>query len=441
MFELIRANKRRSILLMATMLALLLAVGFSIGFVAMPSTTPVVIGSWRYYLPVGGLIGMAAAFFIWGVQALAAYAAGGQILMAAAGAKEIQKRDYPQLFNVVEEMTLAARLSAMPKVYVIEDMSLNAFAAGRDPNHASVAVTAGLLSKLNRDQLQGVVAHEIAHIANRDVLFMTMAGIMLGSIIMIAEMFLRMMWYSNLTGTRRYSARRSRDGEGAAKALMLVVALILAIVAPLLAQLLYFACSRRREYLADAGGAVYTRYPEGLASALEVIAGNPGAKENVSKAMAPMYIVNPLEAGRRSFSALGSTHPPIEERVHILRSMAGGASFGEYAHAWGKVSGKSHVHMPVSALQETEPVGISNKALQVDAGEISPAASASASAPPVAEPDARQRHRDVGDLLRRINQFRFVSCACGLQLKIPPEYSRKQVKCPRCGAVHEAPGR
>lgn len=451
MFELIRQNKRRSLLLMGFMLLLLLGVGFAIGFAVVPASEPLDMGGATLYLPWGGLLGMGVAFLVWGVQALAAYSSGDRLLMAAAGAKKIQKQDHPRLFNVVEEMSIAAQLPKPPKVYIIEDMSLNAFAAGRDPNHAAVAVTAGLLSKLNRDQLQGVVAHEIAHIANRDVLFMTMAGIMVGSIIMLTEVFFRVMWYSNIGASRRYRSRRSsRDGEGAAKLILLVVALILAIVAPLLAQLLYFACSRQREYLADAGGAVYTRYPEGLASALETISGNPGDKKSVSKAMAPMYIVNPLEAGQRAISSLTSTHPPIEERVRILRSMGGGASFADYAAAWNKVDGAGAARIPASALAQTAPVAARAANAQepmaaITAAAAAPVGQASKTGVPTpsrrATPEAtpRQRQRDTGDLLRRMNKFRFINCDCGIRIKLPPEYAKPKVKCVRCGKIHEVP--
>ncbi|MCK5861821.1 MAG: M48 family metallopeptidase [Candidatus Hydrogenedentes bacterium] len=447
MFELIRANKRRSVMLMFFMLLLLLAVGFCIGFALFPVTEPISMGNTLLYLPWGGLIGMGIAFLIWGAQAMAAYFSGDRLLMAAAGAREIEKKDHPRLFNVVEEMTIAAQLPKPPRVYIIENMTLNAFAAGRDPNHAAVAVTAGLLTKLNRDQLQGVIAHEIAHISNRDVLFMTMAGIMVGSIIMISETFLRMMFYSSLTGSRRYSSRRSsNNNDGAAKIVLLVIALVLAVVAPLLAQMLYFACSRQREYLADAGGAVYTRYPEGLASALEVIAGNPGDKKSTSKALAPMYIMNPMESGARSLSAFTSTHPPIEERVRILRSMGGGASYADYALAWNKTDGPGKARIPASALaaeksqskQTARGAGalgsmigpVAAMAAQAGGGAVAAAASK------IPEATSRQRERDTGDLLRRMNNFKFINCDCGIRIKLPPEYKKNKVKCVRCGKIH-----
>jgi heat shock protein HtpX len=444
MFELVRANRRKSALLILLMLALLLAVGFAVGFSVYPATDSFVMGHYRYFIPVGGLAGMAVAFLIWGGQALAAFASGDRILMAAAGAREIKKEDHPRLFNVVEEMTIAAQLPAVPKVYIMEDMSMNAFAAGRNPKHAAVAVTQGLLGRLNRDQLQGVIAHEISHIANRDILFMTFASIMLGSIIMITEIFLRVMWYSNLGGSRRYTSRRSNRNDGAARLVLLVVALVLAIVAPLLAQLLYFACSRQREYLADAGGAVYTRYPEGLASALEIISGNPGTKASVSKAMAPMYIINPLEAGARSLTSLTSTHPPVEERIRILRSMGGGASYNAYAAAAGKISGAGKVHIPQAALAaELAAVRQAQAARAAEPGQgsmgpaLMAATAGQARAPePEPEPGERQRFREAGDLVRTMNRFRFLQCACGLKMKIPPEYKKTLVKCPRCGKIH-----
>jgi heat shock protein HtpX len=435
MFELIQANRRRSRWLLAGMLFVLLGVGFTCGFVLYPVTDSFAAGGYRYFIPVGGLMGMAVAFSVWGVQALLAWSSGDRLIMAAAGAREIQKHMHPQLFNIVEEMTLAAQLPAMPKVYIIEDMSLNAFAAGKDPKNASVAVTAGLLSTLNRDQLQGVIAHEIAHIANRDVQFMTFAGIMLGSIILITELFHRSIWYATRAqgSMRRYNSRGSKkDGGGAAILLvLLVVSLILAVVAPLLAQLLYFACSRRREYLADAGGAVFTRYPEGLASALEVIAGNPGDRETTSRAMAPMYIINPLQ-GKQAFNSLLSTHPPVDERIRILRGMGGGSSYKDYASAWGQVSGAAAVDMPLSALHDPSPVPLATPRKS----PATPPPLHAAVAKQQARSEARQRHRETGDMLRHMHNYRFINCECGLKAKIPPDYRHDKVKCPRCGKVH-----
>ncbi|MHC5098167.1 MAG: M48 family metallopeptidase, partial [Planctomycetota bacterium] len=213
--------------------------------------------------PQAGWIGMGIATVIWLVMMAVSLSSGDQILLASSKAVKVTQEVHPMLFNVVEEMTIAANLPKMPKIYIINDPSPNAFATGRSPETASIAVTAGLLAKLNRDELQGVVAHEMSHIIHRDILFVTLAGVMLGSVVLISQIFLRGMFYSSLGSRRRYSSNSSN--QGGAQLLMIVVAILFAILAPILTQLLYFALSRKREYLADAGGVRLTRYPEGLA--------------------------------------------------------------------------------------------------------------------------------------------------------------------------------
>ncbi|HNY85140.1 MAG TPA: M48 family metalloprotease [Candidatus Hydrogenedentes bacterium] len=448
MFELVRANKRRSVVLMLVMLALMLAVGYAIGFAVYPAVDNQVVAldqarALRLTFTPGGLIGMAVALGVWAVQALAAYTAGAQMLMAASGAKKLSKADSPQLFNVVEEMSIAAMLPKPPEIYLIEDMGLNAFAAGRDPEHASVAVTAGLLARLNRDQLQGVIAHEISHIVHRDVLYMTMMGVMAGTIIMLTDLFYRMTARGlRMSGTRRYRSSKSQGG-GAYLLVLFLVALVLMIVAPLLAQLIYFACSRRREYLADAGAAVLTRYPEGLASALEEISGNAGL-ETKNRVTAPMYIINPLTPEGASLSSLTSTHPPVEKRIAVLRGMAGGVSYKTYADAWGRLEGGG-ARMPATLLAEPGAAPAARPAARPASGAdhipLPAAAAAVFQQPrPAAEPDTPQirvaRARDAGDLVRRMNNFLFITCPCGAKLKIPPEYAHPRVRCPRCHAVH-----
>ncbi len=404
MWEQIRANKRKSVLLVMLIALLLFVLGYVIGEAAAPNG--------------GGILGILIAFGIWMVMSLTAYFQGGKILLAVSGAKEITHDDHPQLFNVVEEMKIAAALPHMPKVYIMNDMALNAFATGRSPDNAAVAVTAGLLAKLNRDELQGVIAHEMSHIINRDVLFMSMVGVMLGTIVIISEVFMRSLWYGGMTGrSRRY--RSSSKGDGQAQALMMVVAVVFAILAPILAQLIYFAISRRREYLADANAAVLTRYPEGLASALEAISGDVNVLARGNKATAPMYISNPLGRKGRKAASLMSTHPPIEERVHILRNITGNVSYQQYQSAWKKASGKQAGAMPPSAL----------------AGDTA----AAIRKPAAAKKDARQQMREAGDLLRKVNQFLFLPCACGLRIKLPPEFKHDHVKCPKCQRTLRVP--
>jgi heat shock protein HtpX len=399
MWELIRVNKRDSIVLMTLMAAVLLLLGFVIGMAA--------VG------PQGGYLGLAAAAALWLVLTLVSFSSGDQILLAASGARPVTHDVHPQLFNIVEEMKIAAGLPAMPKIYIINDPAPNAFATGRSPRSASIAVTAGLLGRLNRDELQGVVAHEMSHILHRDILYIMLAGIMLGGVVLLAQVFLRGAYYSSMGSRRRYSS--GGRGGNQAQVIIIVIAVAAAILAPLMAQLLYFALSRRREYLADAGAARLTRYPEGLASALEKIANDPGPQLAAANgATAPMYIANPFKRrGQRSLSDLTSTHPPISERIRILRSMAQGASYRDYAQAFTAVTHARNI-VPAAAL--------TNEEVRIREGRPAPA-------PP--EPKHKQVH-EVGDLMRKVNGFSFLTCPCGLKLKIPPNFQADTVRCPRC---------
>jgi len=386
---------------MACMAFVLMALGFVIG--------AAVSGA-----PEGGMLGLLIAAGLWLILMLISYSSGDQIFLAASKAQPVTHDVHPQLFNIVEEMKVAAALPAMPKIYIINDPAPNAFATGRSPERASVAVTAGLLARLNRDELQGVVAHEVSHILHRDILFVTLAGVMLGSIVLLSEIFLRGMFYSSMGSRRRYSS--GGKGGGQAQAVMMVIAILAAILAPIMAYLFYFALSRRREYLADAGAARLTRYPEGLASALEKIANDPSPQLQVAnKVTAPMYIANPFKKkGHSSLSDLTSTHPPISERVKILRNMMHGAAFKDYSEAFAAVTHHKSI-VPTAALTK-EQVALR----EGQTGE---------------ERQERQQKqmRQVGDIMRKVNQFVFLTCLCGLKLKIPPNFKADKVKCPRCG--------
>ncbi|MHC4290503.1 MAG: M48 family metallopeptidase [Planctomycetota bacterium] len=395
MWELIRVNKRNSVLLLGAMGSVLLLLGFVLGML---------FGGG----PEVGFIGMAVATAIWLVMMLVSLSGGDQIMLTASKAVPVTHDVHPMLFNVVEEMTIAANLPKIPKIYIINDPAPNAFATGRSPETASVAVTAGLLAKLNRDELQGVIAHEISHIIHRDILFVTLAGVMLGSIVLISQVFLRGMFYSSLGSRRRYSSNSSN--QGGAQAIMMIVAIVFAILAPILTQLLYFALSRKREYLADAGGVRLTRYPEGLASALEKISGSHINMESANKVT--MYIANPFR-GKKAMN-LYSTHPPAEERIRILRNMSHGAAYIDYEKSYEAVTKRSAV-VPASALKPEEVA-------------IRDASSESKSTR-----TAKQQARQIGDLMRTVSAFAFLTCGgCGLKMKIPPEFKGDQVKCPRC---------
>ncbi|GAI58015.1 unnamed protein product, partial [marine sediment metagenome] len=223
----------------------------------------------------------------------------------------------------------------MPDIYIIDDPALNAFATGRDPNRAAVAITSGLLQKLNRDQLQGVIAHEISHIKNRDVLLMAMSSVLLGTIVILAWYATRILFFSSMAGGRRSSS----SGGGSGQLIILAVGIVLIILAPIMAQLIYFAISRKREYLADASSALYTRYPEGLASALEKLAASTSQLKSANKATAPMYIINPFRKKGMQASNLTSTHPPTSGSYYLEGKKVNLLSSGELAKVRGQKIG------------------------------------------------------------------------------------------------------
>ena len=405
MWELIRANKRNSIALLVLMAVCLMLLGSIIGLAFFP--------------PNGWLIGLVIAAAIWLILTLISFSSGDQIFLAASKAKPVTHDVHPQPFNIVEEMKIAAGLP-MPKVYIINDPAPNAFATGRKPETASVAVTAGLLGRLNRDELQGVIAHEISHILHRDILFVTLAGIMLGSIVLLSQVFLRGMFYSSMGSSRRYSS--GGKGGGQAQIIMLIIAIVVAILAPIMAYLLYYALSRKREYLADAGAARLTRYPEGLAGALEKIANDRSPQlATVNKVTAPMYIVNPFKKKKQmKLSDLTSTHPPISERIRILRNMTHGASFKDYSRSFSDITHTKTVIPPTALTKE----GIALREAGAEAGK---------------KERRKTQMRQVGDIMRRVNQFVFLTCLCGLKLKIPPNFKANKVRCPKCKRILDLP--
>jgi len=401
MWELIRANKRNSIFLVVLMAVVLLTLGYVIG------------GAWSGY-QLSAWIGMGIAAILWLILFSVSLAGGDQVLLAASKARRVTHDVHPQLFNVVEEMAIAANLP-MPKVYIINDPAPNAFATGRSPKSASIAVTAGLLTKLNRDELQGVVAHEMSHILHRDILFITVAGIMLGAIVLLSQVFLRsMFWRGMAGGQRRYSS--GGRGGGQAQLVMLLIAIVAAILAPLFAYLLYFAISRRREYLADAGSARLTRYPRGLADALEKISSDKSPQlSTANKVTAPMYIANPLKKRNQArLSDLSSTHPPISKRIKVLRSLSHGVSYKDYNSSYMKETGSKKNIIPVTGLMDK------------DVSARGPTAKGK----PLTKP--KDQAHQIGDLMRMVNGFLFVTCTCGLKFKVPPNYKATELTCPRC---------
>lgn len=428
MWEAIRSNQRRSWMLLSLMGVLLVILGAAIGMAVIGGFDVYEQNSYNQYgtssrqiassiTPLaGGVIGAGAALVVWFIMMIAAVTSGSQILLASAGAREIEKADAPQLWNVVEEMSIASGIGGrMPRIFIIESDQPNAFACGRSPEKACVAVTSGLLARLDRDELQGVIAHEIAHVVNLDIRFMTYASVFLGSIIIISHAFLRGMFHSGRHGGMGRVGRGRGGGQG--QAIALVIALVVAILAPIGAQLLFYACSRKREYLADASAARFTRYPAGLASALEKISKRVRFSDKTNKALAPLYIINPIKS--RAASSPFATHPPIEKRVEILRAMSG-AGFAAYEEAHKKVEGQSC--LGTRTLAEADEATLRK-----------------ATAKPEAKKDAISRASEAIEIIDRLANYLVIGCACGMKIKLPAASKRKEVNCPRCGKHHDVP--
>jgi len=308
LFEsLIAANKRNSVLLVVLFVLFICGLGAVLGWA--------LLGTPRAAIP-----SIAIALAVALVMALVGYYSGPGAILAMSGARPISREDDPQLYNIVEELTLASGLP-MPKLYVIETPAMNAFATGRDPTRAHVAVTRGLRQRLGRDELQGVLAHELSHVQNYDIRFMTLMAVLVGTVVLLADIGLRSLWWSG-GGRRRRSGGR---GGGVVMLVILIAAIVLAILAPIFAKLIQLAVSRQREFLADTSAARMTRYPEGLARALEALAADTEPMPQASRATAHLFIHQPMMArGRRSGpkrSGWWSSHPPIEERAARLRSI------------------------------------------------------------------------------------------------------------------------
>ena len=290
---------------MGLVIALLAALGYAIGV------------AWTGAQQGGlGFLGLFGVFAI--VWSLVGYYSGDKMVLAVSGARQVTHAEEPQLFNIVEEMTIAAGLPQVPSVYVLDESAPNAFATGRDPRHASIAVTRGLMHRLDREQLQGVIAHEMAHIRNYDIRFETLVGILVGMIALVADFFLRWSFWGGM------GRRRSGGGsDGQAGAIFAIVAVVLAIIAPLAAYAVQFAVSRRREYLADATAVELTRNPLGLARALYWIAEDPEPLRHANRATAHLYIANPLKNKKtKEVTSVFDTHPPIRKRIEVLLAMA-----------------------------------------------------------------------------------------------------------------------
>ncbi|MBI2595592.1 M48 family metallopeptidase [Candidatus Daviesbacteria bacterium] len=266
-----------------------------------------------------GIVGM--AFIVAGVMNFVSYFWSDKIVLGISGAKPVDEKSNKQLYHLVENLCIAAGLPT-PKIYTLEDSAPNAFATGRDPKHAAICFTTGILQKLNKQELEGVTAHELSHVGNRDTLLLSVVSVLVGTIALLSDWFLRSLWFGG----------GNRDNDNKGSAIFMVLALVAAILAPIVATLIQLAVSRRREFLADASGVLLTRYPEGLASALLKISSDKEPLEAANRGTAHLYIVNPLKglpAGRQGHDAVGflaglfNTHPPIQARIKALQEMEG----------------------------------------------------------------------------------------------------------------------
>jgi heat shock protein HtpX len=409
MWALVRANRLQTALLVAVSLAVSVVIGYVLGRLA------------GMALGVGprveaGLVGVEVAIVVWILITVVTSYQGDALILAAAGAEPIEFKDHPQFCNVVEEMALAANLGRTPKPFVIHEQAMNAFATGIRPESTAIAVTAGALSRLNRDQLQGLVAHEIAKIAHGDVLFLSLVSLMTGAV------FSRTSRRDTFSRNPRYM--RGSAPMPAGQRLARALCGSLALFAPVYAVFIAMGVVRKRVYLADAAAALYTRYPEGLAGALHVISGDPFTLVHANRGIATLCTINPFkkEMGIHTPFLLGATHPPTKTRIGILRRIHSGVSLGAYQRAWQTETGAKGRLMPEAALKAVRP-------LPIRAGEhASETATGSA-----------ERLRATGDLVRRLHDYLFLGCACGMRIKLPPTYPRDHVGCPRCGRLCAVP--
>lgn len=295
MYQQIDSNKRKTVILITIFIIFVIFLGWLYGEITQT-----------------GYLGLALAVIISFFMTLTSYFAGDKIALSTAGAKEIKKEDNPYVYRMVENLGITSGLP-LPKIYIIDDPNINAFATGRDPKHASVAVTQGAIDKLTNEELEGVLAHELSHVKNYDIRLMMVVIVLVGIIALLANWLMRGFFWG----------KGGRNNKGKLGAILLIAGIVLAILSPLIAKLIQLSVSRKREFLADADGALLTRYPRGLANALEKIKQkNITPLKKANNATAHLYIANPFGSTKKYMSKLFSTHPPLDERISKLRQMA-----------------------------------------------------------------------------------------------------------------------
>ena len=303
------ANQRNSVFLVLVVLVLFGLLGGTIGYALTGSQA-------------GAIGAIVIAVLVGGLSSIASYFVGDKLVLAASSAKPVSEEQAPQLYNVIRELTIAAGIP-MPAVYVIQDDAMNAFATGRDPSHSSIAITTGLLNVMNREELQGVLGHELSHVRNFDIRFSLLVGVLVGGVALLSSFFLRYtFWFG---GGRRSNNNDNGGGGGGLQIVIFVVAIILAVLAPIATRFVQLAISRQREYLADASSVELTRNPHGLESALAKLAGDTTVMKEANPATQHLYFHNPLMKLNANPRSLFSTHPPLVDRINRLRQLTGEA--------------------------------------------------------------------------------------------------------------------
>lgn len=421
MWYIIESNKRKTFVLITLMVLLLMALWVVIGICFSSDIT------------FGGFLGIALSIISAIGIIIYVKTNSSKFFLNQVDAVPIENGDYPVLENIVEEMSISANLGFVPKIYIVCSNVPNAFAVGMNEKNSAIAVTTGLLSLLNRDELQGVVAHEISHIKNQDTLYLMYAGVIFGLIVTVSDSLLR-----------GFSRSRSNRGGGP----LILILIIFLILSPIMGKLLYFSLSRKREFLADACACQYTRYPTGLASALNKISNYSYVKKeknddedifdedictdekvNSGKIVSCMYIHNFLQKKTtNALSNLFASHPPISKRIQVLRKM-GAADIEEYQKVYTSVVSKKHL-IPKNKLSKMD---IQHLAIVTPLVEEKVEEQKPQNAP---KKEETIRHRQAKDVYYKAKEYKIINCPCETKLKIPKEYKKDSIVCPHCKTIH-----
>lgn len=424
--ELIRINKLKSVYLLVLTILIIMAVGYILGDIVYTMYIPVrsvdyeekrlVFSLWIAVLT--GLLEILQIYFVFTRKPI--------LLFNQLGMNIAERTKFQKLHNVISEMTIAAGLSQTPIAYVIPSKTLNAMAFGSSPDNCAIAVTAGLLSVCNRDELQGVIAHELSHIINRDALLLEVCRNSLGMVEVLREVMLRSIYWAPV-GRLNYRISSGKGRSSGAHLIFLLFGIIFTLIAPILVNVIYLTISREREYLADAVSAKLTRYPVGLASALTKIAYSTHSMDDIDKVTSSAFITQPR--GDMTITSKGSrTHPPIWNRIRILRLMSGGAGYIDYQKAYNAVMLQNPGFMPGSMKGDKASIPLRMaEAMPDEPGGVDN----------FEEMSILANEGRMDDIFRLTEGYRFIDCECGMKIKVPVDYDKFEIKCPRCGKIHK----